>query len=191
MTIGLYFGSFNPVHIGHLIIANHIITNTNLNQLWFVVSPQNPFKNVNSLLNEYQRLHLVNIAIEGEAKLRASNIEFKLPRPSYTIDTLAYLKEKHPENKFAIIIGSDGFQNLNKWKNYEKLVKHYPFYIYKRPGFEIVDSFGAKITIMDAPLLDISSTAIRTMIKEKKSIRFLVPDSVKEEIERNAYYRAP
>jgi nicotinate-nucleotide adenylyltransferase len=189
MTIGLYFGSFNPVHVGHLIIANHIINNTNLNQLWFVVSPQNPFKNTNSLLNEYQRLHLVNIAIEGEAKLRGSNIEFKLPKPSYTIDTLTYLKEKYPENKFAIVMGSDGFQNLNKWKNYEKLVRNYPFYIYKRPGFEIAETFGAKITIMNAPLLDISSTAIRKMIKEKKSIRFLVPDSVKEEIERNAYYR--
>lgn len=189
MTVGLYFGSFNPVHVGHLIIANHIINNTDLGQLWFVVSPQNPFKNTASLLNEYQRLHLVNIAIEGEAKLRASNVEFKLPKPSYTIDTLTYLKEKYPDYEFAIVMGSDGFQNLNKWKNYETLVKHYHFYIYKRPGFEISDTFGATITIMDAPLLDISSTAIRNMIREKRSIRFLVPDIVKEEIERNAYYR--
>jgi len=190
MKIGLYFGSFNPVHVGHLIIANHIINNTGLSQLWFVVSPQNPFKNASSLLNEYQRLHLVNIAIEGEAKLRASNVEFKLPKPSYTIDTLTYLKEKYPDYEFAIIMGSDGFQNLNKWKNYEMLVKHYSFYIYKRPGFEITDTFGAAVTVMNAPLLDISSTAIRNMIKEKKSIRFLVPDIVKEDIERNAYYRS-
>ena len=189
MTVGLYFGSFNPVHVGHLIIANHIISNSDLDQLWFVVSPQNPFKNSSSLLNEYQRLHLVNIAIEGEARLRASNVEFKLPKPSYTIDTLTYLKEKYPDYQFAIIMGSDGFQNLNKWKNFETLVKHYHFYIYKRPGFEIADTFGATLTIMNAPLLDISSTAIRNMIKEKKSIRFLVPDIVKEEIERNAYYR--
>jgi nicotinate-nucleotide adenylyltransferase len=189
MRIGLYFGSFNPVHVGHLIIANHILNNTDLGQLWFVVSPQNPFKNTSSLLNEYQRLHLVNIAIEGEAKLRASNVEFKLPKPSYTIDTLTYLKEKHPEHEFAIIMGSDGFQNINKWKNFETLVKDYPFYIYKRPGFEITETFTATLHIMNAPLLDISSTAIRALIKEKKSIRFLVPDSVKEDIERNAYYR--
>ena len=189
MTIGLYFGSFNPVHVGHLIIANHILNNTDLGQVWFVVSPQNPFKTTASLLNEYQRLHLVNIAIEGENKLRASNVEFKLPKPSYTINTLTYLKEKHPENEFAIIMGSDGFQNINKWKNYKTLIQDYSFYIYKRPGFEIADTFGATLNIMNAPLLDISSTAIRTIIKEKKSIRFLVPDIVKEDIERNAYYR--
>ncbi len=190
MKIGLYFGSFNPVHVGHLIIANHILNTTDLNQVWFVVSPQNPFKNSSSLLNEYHRLHMVNIAIEGETKLRASNVEFKLPKPSYTIDTLTYLKEKYPENKFAIIMGSDGFQNLDKWKNYELLVKNYPIYIYKRPGFEVTETFNARITILNAPLLDISSTAIRKLVKEKKSIRFLVPDTVKEEIERNAYYRS-
>jgi nicotinate-nucleotide adenylyltransferase len=189
MTIGLYFGSFNPVHVGHLIIANHIVANTNLDQVWLVISPQNPFKNAGSLLNEYHRLHLVNIAIDGETKLRASNVEFKLPKPSYTIDTLTYLTEKHPEHQFAIIMGSDGFTNLNNWKNYETLVKNYPFYIYKRPGFEISETFGATLTILDAPLLDISSTRLRYMIKEKKSIRFLVPDVVKEEIERNGYYR--
>ncbi len=190
MTIGLYFGSFNPVHVGHLIIANHIINSTGLGQVWFVVSPQNPFKSSTSLLNEYHRLHLVNIAIEGEIKLRASNVEFKLPKPSYTIDTLTYLNEKHPEHQFSIIMGSDGFQNLDKWKNYDTLVKNYSFYIYKRPGFEIEKTFGAIITILEAPLLDISSTAIRNLIKEKKSIRFLVPDTVKEEIERNAYYKS-
>ncbi|MEI9958304.1 MAG: nicotinate (nicotinamide) nucleotide adenylyltransferase [Ferruginibacter sp.] len=189
MTIGLYFGSFNPVHVGHLIIANHIVNTTELDQVWFVVSPQNPFKASASLLNEYQRLHLVNIAIDGETKLRASNVEFKLPKPSYTIDTLTYLAEKHPEHSFSIIMGSDGFQNLNKWKNYETLIKNYAIYIYKRPGFEITETFGANIKILDAPLLDISSTRIRSLIKEKKSIRFLVPDVVKDEIEGNGYYR--
>jgi nicotinate-nucleotide adenylyltransferase len=189
MTIGLYFGSFNPIHVGHLIIANHIVNTTSLQQVWFVVSPQNPFKNTTALLNEYHRLHLVNIAIDGETKLRASNVEFKLPKPSYTIDTLTYLTEKHPEHQFTIIMGSDGFQNINKWKNYQTLVKNYPIYIYKRPGFDITETFGANVHILDAPLLDISSTRIRNMIKEKKSIRFLVPDVVKEEIERNGYYR--
>jgi nicotinate-nucleotide adenylyltransferase len=189
MIIGLYFGSFNPVHVGHLIIANHIVNTTSLQQVWFVVSPQNPFKNTAGLLNEYHRLHLVNIAIDGETKLRASNVEFKLPKPSYTIDTLTYLTERHPEHQFAIIMGSDGFQNINKWKNYQTLVKNYPVYIYKRPGFDITETFGANVHILDAPLLDISSTRIRNMIKEKKSIRFLVPDVVKEEIERNGYYR--
>lgn len=189
MTIGLYFGSFNPVHIGHLIIANHIINNTSLNKVWFVVSPQNPFKNTASLLNEYHRLHMVNIAIDGETKLRASNVEFKLPKPSYTIDTLAYLTEKHPEHQFSIVMGSDGFQNLEKWKNYETLIKNYSFYIYKRPGFEVAKTFDATINLLDAPMLDISSTRIRKLIKEKKSIRFLVPDVVKEEIEANGYYK--
>jgi nicotinate-nucleotide adenylyltransferase len=189
MKVGLYFGSFNPVHVGHLIIANHIANNSSLDQVWFVVSPQNPFKISATLLNEYHRLHMVNVAIEGESKLRTSSVEFKLPKPSYTIDTLTYLNEKFPENEFSIIMGSDGFQNINKWKNFELLIKNYPFYIYKRPGFKIDDTFGAQINILEAPMLDISSTAIRRLISEKKSIRFLVPDIVKEEIERNAYYK--
>ena len=189
MKIGLYFGSFNPIHTGHLIIANHVINYTGLNRVWFVVSPQNPFKKTVSLLNEYHRLHLINIAIEGEIKLRASSAEFKLPKPSYTINTLTYLKEKYPQHEFAIIMGSDGFKNLDKWKNYQTLVKNHFFYIYKRPGFEITENFGASINVLDAPLLDISGTLIRNLIKEKKSIRFLVPDAVKEEIERNGYYR--
>ncbi len=189
MNIGLYFGSFNPVHTGHLIIATHILNTTPINQVWFVVSPQNPFKPSSSLLNEYQRLHMVSLAIEGETKLKASNAEFKLPKPSYTSDTMVYLTEKHPEHTFSIIMGSDGFQNLDKWKNYEWLVKHFSFFVYKRPGFEVGKTFGAAIEILNAPLLEISSTHIRSLIKEKKSIRFLVPDVVKEEIERNAYYR--
>jgi nicotinate-nucleotide adenylyltransferase len=189
MKIGLYFGSFNPVHIGHLIIASHAVNETDLNQVWFVVSPQNPFKHSASLLNEYHRLHLIKCAIDGENNLRASNVEFGLPKPSYTVDSLAYLKEKHPEHEFIILMGSDGFQNLNKWKNYEVIVKNHPVYIYKRPGFDVTETHGATVQILQAPLLEISSTHIRESIKNKKSIRFLVPDVVKEEIEIGAYYR--
>ena len=189
MKIGLYFGSFNPIHVGHLIIANHVANNTDLNQVWFVVSPQNPFKSSSSLLNQYHRLHMIKSAIDGENKLRASSVEFNLPKPSYTVDTLAYLKEKHPGHEFSLVLGSDGFQNLDKWKNYEVLVKNYPFYIYKRPGFDIKQTRGSNITVLTAPLLEISSTRIREMIKEKKSIRFLVPDTVMEEIQRNHYYK--
>jgi nicotinate-nucleotide adenylyltransferase len=190
MKIGLYFGSFNPVHVGHLIIASHAVNETDLTQVWFVVSPQNPFKQSASLLNEYHRLHLIKSAIDGENNLRASSVEFSLPKPSYTVDTLAYLKEKYPEHEFSILMGSDGFQNLNKWKNYKVLVTHYSFYIYKRPGFEVTETFGATIQILDGPLLEISSTHIRELIKNKRSIRFLVPDIVKEEIELAGYYKS-
>jgi len=191
MNIGLYFGSFNPIHHGHLLIANYILQNTELNQVWFVVSPQNPLKPSHSLLNEYHRLYLVQIAIEGENGLKASDIEFKLPRPSYTVDTLAYLQEKYPANEFSIIMGSDSFQNLPKWKNYDWLLKNYPVYIYRRPEHETLPSYpGAKkIVVLDAPLLPVSSTHIRKNIKEGKSIRYWVPDIVREEIEKNGYYR--
>jgi len=190
MRIGLYFGSFNPVHVGHLIIANHIANSTDLQQVWFVVSPQNPFKPSAGLLNEYQRLHLIRLAIEGTNALRASSVEFKLPKPSYTVDTLAYLKEQYPTHEFSIIMGSDGFQNLDKWKNAGVIINNYPIYIYKRPGFDIGKDFGAKLTLLDAPLLEISSTRIRELIKQRKSIRFLVPDVVQQEIEMNGYYRS-
>lgn len=190
MKIGLYFGSFNPIHIGHLIIANYITQNYNISELWFVVSPQNPFKPSSSLLNENHRLQLINLAIEGEKKLRGSNIEFKLPKPSYTIDTLTYLKEKYPKHQFSIIMGSDSFQNIHKWKNYHAILAHYPICIYNRPGFPVTNTHQADIKIMEAPLLQISSTEIRKLIKEKKSIRYWVPDIVKEEIENNHYYHS-
>lgn len=189
MKIGLYFGSFNPIHNGHLIIANHVISNTDLDQVWLVVSPQNPLKPSSSLLNEYHRLHLVKSAIDGENKIKASNVEFKLPKPSFTIDTLTYLKEKYPQHKFAIIMGSDSFCNLTKWKNYQLIIKNNPLYIYERQGFEINNDLNAHITIIAAPLLQISSTHIRDSIKKGKSIRYLVPDIVKEEIENNGYYK--
>ncbi|HEY4061835.1 MAG TPA: nicotinate (nicotinamide) nucleotide adenylyltransferase [Puia sp.] len=191
MNIGLYFGSFNPIHHGHLLIANYVLQHTELKQVWFVVSPQNPLKPSGSLLNEYHRLFLVQIAIEGESGLKAVDIEFKLPKPSYTADTLAYLREKYPANTFSIIMGSDSFQNLPKWKNYSWLLQQYPIYIYKRPTHEILPSYpGAReIIVLDAPLLPISSTQIRKNIKEGRSIRYLVPDAVREEIEKNGYYR--
>lgn len=188
MKIGLFFGSFNPVHIGHLIIANHIANNSNLYQIWFIISPQNPFKPSSSLLNKYHRKYLIDIAIAGEKNLKSSTIEFSLPIPSYTIDTLSYLQEKYPAYSFFIIIGSDSLQNLPKWKNFELLIKNFNFLIYERPGFAIENFYGDKMTKIKAPLLDISSTQIREMIKKGQSIKFLVPDVVKEEIERNHYY---
>ena len=189
MKVGLYFGSFNPVHVGHLIIGNHMINENLVDELWFVVSPQNPFKSPAGLLNENQRYYLLQLALENTPKLKASNIEFSLPRPSYTIDTLTYLKEKYPKKEFLIVMGSDGFQNLDKWKNAEAIIDNYEIIVYLRPGFDIKNNFISKITIAEAPLLQISSTSIRNLIKEKKSIRFLVTDEVREEIERNNYYR--
>ena len=187
MSTGLYFGSFNPIHVGHLIIANHLYSNGYVNEVWFILSPQNPFK-TQSLLNQNHRLHLLRIALEGEIKLKASNIEFNLPKPSYTINTLTYLQEKYPGKEFTIIMGSDGFQNITKWKNAGIILKDYKILVYKRPGFEITETFGADITIADAPLLEISSTHIRNMLRQRKSIRYLVPDSVKKEIEKNNFY---
>lgn len=188
MKVGLYFGSFNPIHHGHLIIANFIANNTDLDQVWFVVSPQNPFKISAALLNEYHRLHLVRLAIEGEEKLKAVDIEFYLPKPSYTVDTLAYLEEKYPKHHFSIIMGGDSFQNLPKWKNAEIIMNRYSILVYNRPGFDISTN-QENIAVLDAPLLQLSATEIRRTIKNGKSIRYLVPDAVKEEIERNGYYR--
>jgi len=189
MNIGLYFGSFNPVHSGHLIIANHILNETELEKIWFIVSPQNPFKTNSTLLNEYDRLHLLKLATEGDVRIKISDIEFGLPKPSYTSITLAHLQEKNPGHQFSIIMGSDSFQNLHKWKNAEYIIKNYPVYVYNRPGFEIQNHIKATLNIVDAPLLQISATQIRQLIKEGKSIRYMVPDNVKEEIERGNYYK--
>ncbi|HET7115750.1 MAG TPA: nicotinate (nicotinamide) nucleotide adenylyltransferase [Hanamia sp.] len=189
MKIGLYFGSFNPIHNGHLIIASHIANYTALDRVWFVISPQNPLKQNASLINENHRKHLIDLAIEGEKKLRSSNIEFKLPRPSYTIDTLTHLNDRYPQHEFSIIMGSDSFGNIKKWKNYEVLLRDYEVIIYERPGFKVnSEMLTAKIKVLHSPLLQISSTHIRDMIHGKKSIRYLVPDVVKEEIERQQYY---
>lgn len=189
MKIGLYFGSFNPIHTGHLIIVNHILNDTELEKVWIIVSPQNPFKTSTGLLNEYDRLHLVRVATEDDTRIKASDIEFNLPKPSYTVNTLAYLAEKYPEHEFSIIMGSDSFQNLSKWKNHEVIVSGYPIYVYKRAGFEIENALNAKMKIVDAPLLQISATQIRQLIKQGKSIRYMVPPRVMEEIEKGGYYR--
>jgi nicotinate-nucleotide adenylyltransferase len=190
MKIGLYFGSFNPIHHGHLIIANHVLQCMALDQVWFVVSPQNPLKPSAGLLNEYHRLFLVNLAIEGEPKLKASDIEFKLPRPSYTIDTLTYLSEKYPQHIFCLIMGSDSLQNLANWKNHHQILAGYALFIYKRAGLENIPHFSTgDIQVVDAPLLQISATHIRENIRKGRSIRYLVPEKVMEEIERNHYYK--
>ena len=189
MKIGLYFGSFNPVHIGHLIIGSYVANNTDVDQVWFVISPHNPLKKSSTLLNEYHRLHLVQLAIDQDEQLKASNIEFKLPRPSYTIDTLTYLSEKYPNYSFTVIMGSDSFQNISRWKNYEQILNNYSIYVYLRPGFE-VKTTTANVKILKAPLLEISSTEIRETIKAGKSIRYLVPEKVQEEIDRNGYYKS-
>jgi nicotinate-nucleotide adenylyltransferase len=189
MHIGLYFGSFNPIHIGHLVIANHVVEHSDVDKIWFVVSPHNPLKDAHSLLNEYDRLHLVELAIQDNSKFRASNVEFHLPKPSFTVDTLAYLSERFPLEQFSIVMGSDSFQNLPRWKNYEHLVKHYSFIVYNRPGFAVEDTLGAKVQVLDAPLLDISSTFIRKQIKEGKSTRYILPDAVWKYVEENRYYK--
>ncbi|MDB5191603.1 MAG: nicotinate-nucleotide adenylyltransferase [Segetibacter sp.] len=189
MRIGLYFGSFNPIHIGHLIIGNFVAQYTELDQVWFVVSPQNPLKKISTLLNEYHRLHLVGLAVEGNPLLKASDIEFKLPRPSYTIDTLTYLQEKYPIHSFSLIMGSDSLENLPRWKNCELLKRNYSFYVYNRPGFVIKDAPPTNVLVLDAPLLEISSTVLRGMIKSGKSIQYLVPEKIREEIEKGQYYK--
>ena len=189
MKIGLYFGSFNPIHVAHLIIANHFLNETDIKKIWFVISPQNPLKAESNLLNEYHRLHLVRLATEDDNRIKSSDIEFSLPKPSYTINTLIYLEEKFPEHEFVIIMGSDSFQNFHKWKNYEIIVKNYAIYVYIRPGFDVQNLLNAKLNIIDVPLLQLSATQIRKHIKEGKSIRYMVPDKVMEEIEKGGYYK--
>lgn len=189
MKVGLYFGSFNPIHVGHLIIANHVFNYTDLKKIWFVVSPQNPLKISHSLLNEYHRLHLVRLAIEDNVKFSATDVEFKLPRPSYTIDTLAYLKEKYPAYEFSVIMGSDSYSNIDKWKNHEKLLADNQIIVYTRPNFVIKNSSLNTILLVDTPMISISSTFIRNLIKNGKSIRYLVPDKVADTIESSGYYK--
>ena len=189
MKIGLFFGSFNPIHHGHLMVASFIANHTDLQQVWLVVSPQNPHKTQSGLLNEYDRLHLAQLAIEDDDQIKVSDIEFKLPKPSYTIDTLTYLEEKYPQHQFYVIMGSDSFQNLPKWKNFEALVKNYQFIVYRRPGFEITEKYGADVTYLEAPMLELSATLIRNNCKDGITIRYLVPEDVRLEIERNNYFK--
>lgn len=189
MNIGLFFGSFNPIHIGHLAIANYMVEYTNLDQIWFVVSPHNPLKKKSSLLADYHRLELVNRAIENYPKFKASNIEFGLPQPSYTIDTLAYLNEKFPTNNFSLIIGSDNLKSFSKWKNFELILLNHEIFVYPRPGFkdkEIV--LAGKIHLIDAPLMEVSSSFIRKAISEKKEIPYFLPDSVYKYLKEMHFY---
>lgn len=177
--IGLFFGSFNPVHVGHMIIANHMINETELDQVWMVVSPQNPHKKKNTLAKDYDRLNMVKEAIGDNIRIKASNIEFSLPIPSYTVDTLAYLTEKYPKDEFSLIMGGDNIGSFHKWKNYETILKYHHIFVYSRPNYELGDlADHPKVTILEAPLLDISASYIRKCIKEGKSIRYLVSDRV-------------
>ena len=189
MNIALYFGSFNPIHIGHLIIANHVLNETSISKIWFIISPQNPFKESKTLLNEFDRLHLVRIATQDDNRIKCSDIEFNLPKPSYTSNTLMFLSEKYPEHQFSIIMGSDSYQNLDKWKNYETIINNYPIYVYNREGFEVNNVFSIAPLILNAPKIEISASQIRQYIKSGKSIRYLVPEIVREEIETRKFYK--
>lgn len=176
MKTGLYFGSFNPIHIGHMAIANFMIEFSDLEQLWFVVSPQNPLKEKKTLLKDYHRLEMVQRAVEDDDRFRASDIEFKLPTPSYTIDTLVYLEEKNPGREFQLVMGADGLRTFHKWKHANLIVEKYHRLIYPRPGVDMdsVSKLG-NASVVNAPLMEISSSFIRNAIKEGKDIRHLVP----------------
>lgn len=189
--IGLFFGSFNPIHTGHLVIAEYMASRTELQQVWFVVSPHNPLKLRSTLANDFDRLHMVQLAIEDNPKLKASNIEFSLPKPSYTIDTMVYLHEKYPQHQFSLIMGSDNLESLHKWKNYELLLERYPIHIYQREGTLIDGTSGPKgdIRYYDVPLMKISSTYIRESIAAGHSIRYMVPDNVYQFLDGSRLYR--
>lgn len=190
MKIGLYFGSFNPVHSGHLMIANFITEFSILNQVWMVVSPHNPLKPAGSLLQDYHRFHLVELGIGSYKKIKASKIEFELPRPSYTINTLAYLKEKFPQHDFSLIMGSDNLETLHKWKNYEIILEDHDIYVYPRP---LHDGGNLKtherVKWVEAPLMEISSTFIRNAIRNGKDVRFMMPESVSDYIDEMNFYK--
>lgn len=187
--VGLFFGSFNPFHIGHLIIANYIVEFTSLKEIWFIISPQNPLKEKSSLLADHHRLAIVNIAVEDDMRFKACDIEFKLPQPSFTIHTLTYLKEKYPGKEFAIIMGSDNLQSIDKWKNHERIIEDFSIFVYPRPG-----SDGGKfknhknITWIDAPLMEISSSFIRKAFKEKKDVQYFLPPKVFKYISEMHFY---
>jgi nicotinate-nucleotide adenylyltransferase len=190
MKIGLYFGSFNPVHSGHLMIANFIAEFTNLNQVWMVVSPHNPLKPAGSLLQDYHRFHLVELGIGSYKKIKASKIEFELPRPSYTINTLSYLKERYPQHDFSLIMGSDNLETLHKWKNYEIILEDHDIFVYPRP---LHDGGNLKnherVKWIEAPLMEISSTFIRNAIKNGKDVRFMMSETVADYIDEMNFYK--
>ncbi len=191
MKIGLFFGSFNPVHIGHMIIANSVVEHSDLAQVWMVVSPHNPLKKKDTLANDFDRLHLVNLAIGDHTKIKSSTIEFGLPQPSFTIDTLTYLKEKYPHHEFVLLMGGDNLISLPKWKNFERIISDHALYVYRRPDIKLPEVLRkGRITILeDLPLVHLSSTYIRQCIKNKISVRYLVPDAVFQYLEESTMYR--
>ena len=198
--IGLFFGSFNPIHVGHLIIASQLVENSTLDEIWMVVSPHNPFKEKASLLSDNHRLTLVRTATENNPLLKASNIEFDLPKPSYTVQTLAYLKEKHPEIKFSLIMGEDNLRGLHKWKNVQEIIRQHSIYVYPRvrtvqeEGKELsikphADLNGADFHFVDGPILTISAGHIRNSIKEGKSVKYLLTPEVEKYVDEMHFYR--
>ncbi len=189
MKTGLYFGSFNPVHIGHMAIANYMVEFTDLDQLWFLVSPQNPFKKRHTLLDDHHRLEMVRRAIEGDERFRESDIEFKMPRPSYTIDTLAYLSEKQASNEYVLIMGSDSLPGFLKWKNADQIVRNYPRYIYPRQDYPVDVKEHRNIRIVEAPRIEISASMIRKGIQEGKDMRHFLPPGVWKYLDEMNFYR--
>jgi len=188
MKIGLFFGSFNPIHMGHLIVAQALRELTDLDEVWFIVSPQNPFKKNKKLLHEFDRLDMVRAAIDDNYFFKASDIEFNMPRPSYTIDTLTYLSEKYPKHQFKLLIGEDNLVNFHKWKNFQKILDDYGLIVYPRPHSGDISHSYENVIHIDAPKIDISATLIRKMIKEDKSPRYLLPDEVLEKIKAKKFY---
>ncbi len=190
MNIGLFFGSFNPIHIGHLIIANYMANHTDLDQVWLVVSPHNPLKEKSDLINMYDRLEMSKLATEDADNIRVSDVELKLPQPSYTVDTLTHLHEKYPEHQFSLIMGSDNLVSLKKWKNYELILRDYHIHVYPRPGFENAELLNhPAVHLTETPLMEISATFIRRSVKEKKNIQYFVTDKVLKFIESKNLYR--
>lgn len=191
MKIGLYFGTFNPIHIGHLVIANHIAEFSALDQVWLVVTPHNPHKKKSTLLDDHHRLQMVFLATEDYPKLKPSDIEFRLPQPNYTVHTLAHLQEKYPEHTFSLIMGEDNLNSLHKWKNYEVILQNHDIYVYPRVNTGTVSPELAThphIHKVDAPIMEISSTFIRNSIKSGKNVRPLLPHKVWEYVEHNLFY---
>lgn len=190
MKVGLFFGSFNPIHVGHLVLANYMLSFTDLDKLWFVVSPHNPLKEKKTLLADHHRLEMVNRAIGDHPRLRASDIEFKLPQPSFTVNTLAWLSEKYPDYKFALIMGADNLNSLCKWKNYEVILEHYQIYVYPRPGFDGGDLRNhPSVVFTEAPVMEISSTFIREAVKNKKDVQYFMPAAAWKYLDEMNFYR--
>ena len=190
MKIGLFFGSFNPIHIGHMAIAQYMIEHTPIDKIWFVVSPQNPFKTKGSLLDQQHRLTIVRIAVEDDPKMQASNIEFSLPVPSYTIDTLTYLKEDFPKEEFVIIMGQDNLLHFHKWKNYQTILEYHEVYVYPRPNCKSCDlEQHPRIHLTKAPMMDISAEFIRKCIRENKEVSYFIPQKVYQYIDEMNFYK--